>query len=70
MGKNEEFGAFVASSWIEPPLTTIEQPIDEIAATAIELLQTVIAEPGRSVPRVLYQPRLRRGGSTAPPPGD
>jgi len=58
------------STMTEPPLTTIEQPIDEIAATAVELLQTVIAEPRRSVPRVLYQPRLRRGGSTAPPPGD
>jgi DNA-binding LacI/PurR family transcriptional regulator len=62
------FDGIEAASWIDPPLTTIEQPIEEIAATAVELLQTVIAEPGRSVSRVLYQPRLRRGGSTAAPP--
>jgi DNA-binding LacI/PurR family transcriptional regulator len=61
------FDGIEAASWIDPPLTTIEQPIEEIAATAVELLQTVIAEPGRSVSRVLYQPRLRRGGSTAAP---
>ena len=62
------FDGIEAASWVDPPLTTIEQPIDEIATTAIELLQTVIAEPGRSVPRVLYQPRLRRGGTTGAPP--
>ncbi len=62
------FDGIEAASWIDPPLTTMEQPIDEIAGTAIELLQTVIAEPQRrSLPRVLYQPRLRRGRSTAPP---
>jgi DNA-binding LacI/PurR family transcriptional regulator len=62
------FDGIEAASWVDPPLTTIEQPIGEIAATAIELLQTVIAEPCRSVPRVLYQPRLRRGGTTGAPP--
>ena len=63
------FDGIEAASWLDPPLTTIEQPIDEIAATAVELLPTVIAEPRRSVPRVLYQPRLRPGRSTAAPPG-
>ncbi len=62
------FDGIEAASWVDPPLTTIEQPIDEIATTAIELLQTVIAEPRRSVPRMLYQPRLRSGGTTGAPP--
>ena len=63
------FDGIEAAAWVDPPLTTIEQPIDEIATTAVEQLQTVIAQPGRSLPRVLLQPRLRAGGSTdAPPP--
>lgn len=61
------FDGIDAASWVDPPLTTIEQPIAQIAATAVELLQTVIGEPGRSLSRVLYQPRLRPGGSTAAP---
>ena len=63
------FDGIEAAAWVDPPLTTIEQPIDEIASTAVEQLQTVIAEPGRSLPRVLLQPRLRPGGSTAAPAG-
>jgi DNA-binding LacI/PurR family transcriptional regulator len=62
------FDGIEAAAWVDPPLTTIEQPIDEIATTAVEQLQTVIAQPGRSLPRVLLQPRLRAGGSTAAPP--
>ena len=61
------FDGIEAASWVDPPLTTIEQPIDEIASTAVDLLQTVIAEPNRPLSRVLFQPRLRLGGSTAPP---
>ena len=61
------FDGIEAADWVDPPLTTIEQPIDEIATTAVDLLQTVIAEPGRPLARVLFQPRLRPGRSTAPP---
>jgi DNA-binding LacI/PurR family transcriptional regulator len=61
------FDGIEAASWVDPPLTTVEQPIDQIASTAVELLQTVISEPHRSLPRVLFQPRLRPGGSTGPP---
>jgi DNA-binding LacI/PurR family transcriptional regulator len=60
------FDGIEAAAWVDPPLTTIEQPIVEIATTAVDLLQTVIAEPRRPLPRVLFQPRLRIGGSTAP----
>jgi DNA-binding LacI/PurR family transcriptional regulator len=59
------FDGIEAASWVDPPLTTIEQPIEEIASTAVDLLQTVIADPNRSLPRVLYQAKLRPGASTA-----
>ena len=59
------FDGIEASSWVDPPLTTIEQPIGQIASTAVDLLRTIIGNPTRSLPRVLYQPRLRSGGSTA-----
>jgi DNA-binding LacI/PurR family transcriptional regulator len=61
------FDGIEAATWVDPPLTTIEQPIAEIASTAIELLQTVIVDPDRLLPRVLYQSKLRPGASTAPP---
>jgi DNA-binding LacI/PurR family transcriptional regulator len=61
------FDGIEAAAWVDPPLTTVEQPIDQIASTAVDLLSTVIAEPERSLPRVLFQPKLRPGGSTAPP---
>ena len=61
------FDGIEATGWLEPPLTTVEQPIDELAATAVELLQSVIDEPRRPPPRVLFQPRLRERASTAPP---
>ena len=59
------FDGIEAAGWVDPPLTTIEQPIGDIASTAVDLLQTVIEHPARPLPRVLFQPRLRAGGSTA-----
>ena len=59
------FDGIEAASWVDPPLTTIEQPIAEIASTAVDLLRAVIADPRRSLPRVLYQAKLRPGASTA-----
>lgn len=61
------FDGIEAATWVEPELTTVAQPIDQIASTAVELLRTVIADPTRSLPRVLLQPQLRAGGSTASP---
>jgi DNA-binding LacI/PurR family transcriptional regulator len=61
------FDGIDASSWVDPPLTTVEQPIEAIASTAVELLQSVVAEPATFRPRVLLQPKLRVGRSTAPP---
>ena len=55
------------TSWTRPSLTTMEQPIDDIASTAIDALQTMISEPGRTLPRSSFRARLRVGGSSAAP---
>jgi DNA-binding LacI/PurR family transcriptional regulator len=62
------FDGIDATRWTEPELTTIEQPIGQIADTAVETLQSLIAEPDRPVPNSFFRPVLRVRGSTAPPP--
>jgi DNA-binding LacI/PurR family transcriptional regulator len=62
------FDGIDACTWVEPPLTTVEQPILAIASTAVELLQDVVAEPQTFRPRVLLQPKLRVGRSSGPAP--
>ena len=60
------FDGIEAASWVEPPLTTIEQPIDEIAVDRGRASADGDrrARP-RSLPRACsVQPRLRAGGST------
>jgi DNA-binding LacI/PurR family transcriptional regulator len=59
------FDGIDAARWNEPPLTTVEQPIGEIAETAIRALRSLIAEPGQSLPNYVFRPQLRLGGSTA-----
>ena len=61
------FDGIEASAWTQPPLTTIEQPIAEIARTAVEELCALIEDP-RPLPNSYFRPRLRVRGSTAPPP--
>jgi DNA-binding LacI/PurR family transcriptional regulator len=63
------FDGVDAADWTQPLLTTVEQPIDEIAETAVGALRALIEEPERPLPHYVYRPRLRVGGSTAPPPG-
>lgn len=60
------FDGIEAGTWTQPPLTTVEQPIDEIAGTAMSALQTLIDEPEQAVPSFAFRPRLRVGGTTAP----
>jgi DNA-binding LacI/PurR family transcriptional regulator len=62
------FDGIEAAGWTQPQLTTIEQPIDEIAETAVGAIRSLIDEPERELPHFLFRPRLRVGGSTAPPP--
>ena len=62
------FDGIEASTWSLPPLTTIEQPIRDIAETAVDALQTLIREPEAALPNYVFRPRLRVRASTGPPP--
>ncbi len=57
----------IAARWSEPPLTTVEQPIEEIARTAIGALRGQIERPDLTQPSYVFRPRLRAGRTTAPP---
>jgi DNA-binding LacI/PurR family transcriptional regulator len=61
------FDGIAASTWTNPPLTTVEQPIDEIARTAVEALWGQVARPSERQPSYVFRPRLRPGGTTAAP---
>ena len=61
------FDGIEAAAWTSPPLTTVEQPIEEIAETALNALQTLIAEPEKPLPDYTFRPRLTVRASTAPP---
>jgi DNA-binding LacI/PurR family transcriptional regulator len=62
------FDGIDAADWSEPTLTTVEQPIDEIAKTAVRALDTLISDPSSSLPNYVFRPRLRIGRSTGPAP--
>jgi DNA-binding LacI/PurR family transcriptional regulator len=61
------FDGIDASAWTTPPLTTIAQPIEELAETAVSALRTLIDEPERELPQFLFRPRLVLRESTAAP---
>jgi len=61
------FDGIEASTWSVPPLTTIEQPIVEIADAAVDVLQTLIRDPSTALPNYLFRPRLQVRASTAAP---
>ena len=61
------FDGIEAAAWTSPALTTVEQPIEEIAETAVNALRTLIAEREKPLPDYSFRPRLRVRGSTAPP---
>jgi len=58
----------IAAGWTQPLLTTIEQPIDEIAETAVTALRGLIEHPERSLPNFVFRPKLRLGKTTGPGP--
>jgi DNA-binding LacI/PurR family transcriptional regulator len=62
------FDGTEAAQWTAPELTTVEQPIGEIAETAVSALRTLIAEPEKPLPNFYFRPRLRAGRSTARAP--
>jgi DNA-binding LacI/PurR family transcriptional regulator len=61
------FDGIDAASWTTPALTTIEQPIADIARTAVGAVKSLIDEPGRRLPDFVFRPRLRVRASTTPP---
>jgi DNA-binding LacI/PurR family transcriptional regulator len=62
------FDGIDAGAWTQPPLTTVEQPLDEIAETAIEALQALVDGSVQRLPSYVFRPTLRVGGTTAAPP--
>jgi DNA-binding LacI/PurR family transcriptional regulator len=62
------FDGIDAATWTEPPLTTVEQPIQEIARTAVSALRSQVERPVERQPSYVFRPRLRVAGTTAPPP--
>ena len=61
------FDGIDAAKWTIPELTTVEQPIAQIADTAVQTLQTLIEQPGRSLPSSYFRPVLRARTSSGPP---
>jgi DNA-binding LacI/PurR family transcriptional regulator len=61
------FDGIDAANWTIPELTTVEQPIAQIADTAVQTLQTLIEQPGRPLPSSYFRPILRVRNTTAPP---
>jgi DNA-binding LacI/PurR family transcriptional regulator len=61
------FDGIDATTWTVPPLTTVEQPIVQIADTAVETLESLIVAPERALPNSYFRPVLRVRGTTAAP---
>ncbi len=55
------------AAFMRPPLTSLHQPIDEIAAKVIEMLVAVIGGQPLPEPDILVQPVLRIRGSSSKP---
>jgi DNA-binding LacI/PurR family transcriptional regulator len=60
------FDGIEATAWTNPALTTVEQPIEEIAETAVNSLRSLMDDPGKPLPDSFFRPRLRERASTAP----
>ncbi|MDX6409573.1 MAG: hypothetical protein QOE13_2644 [Gaiellaceae bacterium] len=63
------FDGIDAAAWTSPRLTTVEQPIDEIADVAVDMLRMLIAEPQKPLPDSSFRPRLNVRASTTSPKG-
>jgi DNA-binding LacI/PurR family transcriptional regulator len=55
-----------AAELAEPPLTTVAQPVAELARTSVEALLAPRGA-GSGAPSYVFEPFLRPGGTTAPP---
>ena len=61
------FDGIDAAAWTSPPLTTVEQPIEEIAETAVNALRSLIDDPRKPLPDYSFRPRLHVRASTGAP---
>lgn len=61
------FDGIDAAAWTEPPLTTLAQPVLEIAAAAVETLEALVHGTVRALPNRVFRPRLIERDSTAAP---
>ncbi|MBW8741143.1 MAG: LacI family DNA-binding transcriptional regulator [Acidobacteria bacterium] len=61
------FDGIDATRWTKPALTTVEQPIEEIAETAVGALQSLIEDPAKPLPDFSFRPQLAVRESTAHP---
>jgi DNA-binding LacI/PurR family transcriptional regulator len=52
----------------DPPLTTVRQPIDRLAAASVRMLQRLIQRRQADAQELLFDPDLIIRGSTGPPP--
>lgn len=57
-----------ASAWLSPPLTTVRQPVTQMAEQATRMLVTMIGGHDLPVSRLTLDVELIERGSTAPPP--
>ena len=60
------FDGIEATKWSVPELSTVEQPIAQIAETAVVTLQTLIETPTRQLPNSYFRPVLRKRASSGP----
>jgi DNA-binding LacI/PurR family transcriptional regulator len=61
------FDGIEASQWAEPPLTTLNQPIAEIAKAAVDALRDLLEQPARPLSHHSFRPQLVVRESTASP---
>ena len=54
-------------SWLTPPLTTVRQPLADMAATAVNMVSDLARDEQPSHPEVIFSAGLVVRGSTGPP---
>lgn len=63
------FDGTVLASVVDPTLTTVAQPIDQMAKAAVQAVVAEIDGEREGTQRIVFQPALRQGRSTGPAPG-
>ncbi len=61
------FDGIDAAEWTDPPLTTLRQPIAEIADAAVDALRGLVSRQAHAIPHYSFRPQLLVRGSTAAP---